>query len=492
MEWDLSATTSPIMQWQGNEGDIANVTIDYIGDGEGATGENIKYDVAKLTVAVPPEQDLEAPIIAISGVLNNKEHVPGTRADIIVTDNLEAPLLIDAVLSSDNGSTAISFNVDKESNRYSWSKSFTTPGNYTLDVKAVDAMKNEVQKIISFKIKDKKEEPYKFNSNFAMSAEGEEVLKAYRSELDLELNGINHGERIDAHQKSCPICSMGGRKLVNNREYKDHQESIRRRAEEVRIEFNKKVEEYQRETGRKMESSAMIEMEESMYMTAGMSGNNSSCPPGWECGIECPTLLSFNKRSGTHDKVYDKSSKAMEKWRTYLKDLYDGYSDLKYYGQDTFQAWNMEYIKLNENWPETAEEMKKRSLEIDNCNLKKYRKKEEAVGISNEESRIWDKYQNMYNKVQKGFSSAFDRKDYGSSSKYPDHRWGLLRELQRKVKNKGSDEFKAAIPEFMAIEEYYIIVSEMDARQKNEEKKYLRKRKEIIDEIKEESEVLSK
>ena len=487
LEWDLSATASPIMQWQGSEGDIANVTIDYIGDGEGATGENIRYEAAKLTVAVPQEQDLEAPIIDISGVLNNKEHASGTRVDITVTDNLEAPLSIDGLLSSDIGSSAISFNLVKENNRYFWSQKFTGVGNYTIDVKAVDSMSNESKKIISFKIKDNKEESYKFNTDFEMSTSGTAVLKAYLANLDLQLDDIKHIERINEHEKSCSICSNGGRRLVDKEESDSYVASRRRRAEEVQKELNERITEHQRETGSKMEPSEIGEMEEEMYYMAGLSGHDSGCPPGWECDIECPAKLSLNKPSGKHGPVADQSSKAREKWEVYLNDLYNGYSDLKYYGHDTLQAWNMEYRELIENWPDTAEEMKKRSLEIENTNLKKLRKKEEAADIFNEESRIWDKYKSMLSRVQKGFSSDFDGKNYGSSSKYPDRRWGLKRELESKVKNKGSVEFKAAIPEFMSIEEYYIIVAEMDARQKNEEKKYFRKKKEIIDEIKAES-----
>jgi len=489
LDWDLSTTASPIMQWQGNEGEIANVTIDYTGDGGGTTGENIKYDAAKLTVAVPPEQDLEAPVIVISGVSNNKEHMLETRARIIITDNLEAPLLIDAVLANDSGSQAIPFHVDKEKNRYSWSKAFTTAGNYTIDVKAIDAMKNEARKIVSFKITDRKKEAYKLHGSFKMSPEGRAVLRTYNAELKQESNNIRHSEKIAAHEESCSICSNGGRKLVDRRQYESFRVSQTQIGKDIEKELKKRVLKAA-EAGKPLSqeeiSELHIQMEESApYFRGG-------CPPGWECGIKCPTLLAMYKSTGNNDNISKRSSRAKEKWSAYLKNLRKGQSALKDYVQNQLHVWNMEYIKLSENYPTRIEEAKKRSLEIENLDLKKYWKKMKAAGIDQEEGQIWDKYSAMFNKVQKGFSSAFNRKDYGSSSKQSDRRWGLLRALKRQVRSKGSREFSAAIPNFMAIEEYYIIVAEMDALQKNEEKQFYKKAKTVIEEIKEESELLSK
>ena len=378
VKWDLKTTANPRITWKGETlSSTTELTLQYSGDQSGPRGENILYLPTTNKITFPPEIDLEPPMISIVGVSDNGEYEPGQKVSITVTDNFEAAVVCNGVLSFGNKTIPISFSCNELGNHCTAEFTFTEETLYTIDLQVSDAQQNEAQALVSFKIAQKKAPPPppRVFGSFQMSDYGRDVLRSYRSELDRELDSYESMLRRENHMKTCSICSNGGMKLVDPQAYKDFKRMMKQKYENLANEEGD-----------------------------GGALGGPVVPPGWE-EVECLTIREMDKSDPNRYKSdYETASKRQKAWNAFIKSHYHGYDDAKDFVNEETYRWTEEYSDLIFAETATVEEAKANLEKImENHIQRKYMNRLKEEGLSNEDSRIWDKYSAMQQQLVKSF-----------------------------------------------------------------------------------------
>jgi len=149
----LAQAPQPVLRWQGPPDTSAIITLTYYGDGLASGSGNRDFLGSVRQVRVPPETDIQAPVIVFTGAADGAVYSTPVTVRAKVTDNTDKPVTVHAFHSFDyNPSGGFPVTGPDGSGAYNGTATFSAPGRHVVDVMATDAAGNIARKILSFVI----------------------------------------------------------------------------------------------------------------------------------------------------------------------------------------------------------------------------------------------------------------------------------------------------------------------------------------------------